>query len=469
MRAASPPQLISVLGVSVMLLTITSGVTLIPTYLLQEALGLSIPVITAILLAWVVALTHVTGRNIRFVKSGLARVFPVLLVGSFFAFVMVEATLSIFTGIGQLVIFRILVLAVGTVMMLLGLLRWSRKGSRYVDRDAIKILVNPYVYLCLALAVGGLIAWLSLTLGVVQWQDWIVRDDFRVDAVTGRFRHSMPMFLSFILVGEVPRNLFGVEVFRGSGLSDEPNQAALFVAPALFLISITFNNASRMLRSAATLVMVLFLITLGSVTNWLALAILGWLWLLKRKQFALALVAGMIGAIVLASLAFDAEADYARSLPDSLDVATARLLKLKSLPGAFQLSPAGLTEDWTGVGVLGALESGHNRGGTLILSWVLMVGHMTLFSALALRLYLASSSAAPLGLAGLYMALHMLKDPNGVMAFPFYVFVLFLTAIGFVIHERERAERRRDSAVNDPSMPPAQSSRAWAVRRRDTT
>ena len=347
-------------------------------------------------------------------------------LGSLGALFVVEGIVGIASG-GQT---RALIIGLINVsIVLFALVLAYLFAARRMDAEAaLRFLIRPYCYIAVFVAVAGLMAWLLVHLAIVDPGDW--RDPpgmIKKIPLPGRERvYAMPYYTSFVLM-DSGAEFLGLEFSRATGLFREPNQAALFVTPALFLLPLVLRGRSnRRTLIPVSMLIVAFLIVTHSVMN---LAILGPIAAFvfgkmaltghtaRGRQTALVTFLILLGTAWLvwntptSSIRFKAGlgASYVRSAQTTLQEAP--ILGVGNFVESFEVE-RGLAERQLGV-----------------LPWAVLSLHMGILIFLGLRMMLSRSPQWYIGGAMIYIAINLIKGPSAIGTSGMYIYMLFIISL----------------------------------------
>jgi len=294
--------------------------------------------------------------------------------------------------------------------------------------QALKFLLQPYVYLVLIIAVLGLTAWSLVHTGLVDPADWHMPDQFtfgrQSDTASSDYYWS-PFYLSGIM-SQSSGQLLGFSFHRASGLFEEPALAAFFIAPAIFLMPLVVSNrSSRWKLRLGIATVIAFLLVVNSTTNIFIMTTIGFLILARvilshprvkaRMQAALTLlVIGPLAWLIIAQL-----------------VGTYSEFRLV---GASQINAIQQSLDHGkifGPGILEPIRPGNPRGVVHrgLLSWFVVLFHISVVSIVGIRMLFSRSSKWYLGGAILYIAGHSMKSFGHTATSGYYVYILVVLAL----------------------------------------
>lgn len=120
------------------------------------------------------------------------------------------------------------------------------------ERDGFHSVYKYYVLLVFTVSIGGILSSILINLNLVHASDWIVNinewtnGSIRRDAGIKGF-YSMPYYMGLVLSGHLKYSMFGISLFRSSGVSHEPISAVYFITPAMFLVERVFESKRKAL------------------------------------------------------------------------------------------------------------------------------------------------------------------------------------------------------------------------------
>ncbi|TES88646.1 MAG: hypothetical protein E3J94_07625 [Desulfobacteraceae bacterium] len=412
------------------LFAISYYVTVVPTLLLGEQAWRVIYYVFCPLMICHLLFSHRSGVV---PKPPISNTAFYLFVAPFLFFVFVELVAAILSNNGIIKV-RSLIVCVVTFSILLSLA--SLIGSRTDADEGFRFILKPYVYFCLFIALAGTLAWLLIHFGLISMGSWDPRDVapignlYRKSGYGLRQTYSFPLFLGVIINQKIPY----LNIYRASGLSFEPHIAALFVTPSLFMLRYTLVNWSRKKVLIANGFTICFLFLSMSTTNHFAMMFIGLLLLLRMKNAVYKFPFCILLAVMLfyygGSLMNNT--NYFLMLQDkitnskSLASFNATVYALEDLKSTQSFMDLGIIQDKVGVAVLGPIRAGLLSLVAVTIQWVIpMFGGLTLF--------FSRKRTAMFGLCVIYVLLHSLKDLSHTLQYPFYFFILFITAMAYSI------------------------------------
>lgn len=350
-----------------------------------------------------------------------------IVLGSFALMFLVEGMLTITAGTNSR---RIIVVAVNSGIFMFSV------SSAYLfavhgrtTAEALKFLIQPYVYLSLILAVLGLTAWLLVQTGLVDPTDWFVPDQFasgRLASDESTSYYSAPFYLSGIL-NESSGRFLGLSFHRASGMFEEPALAAFFVTPAIFLMPLVFRHRSGRWKKLGLgiLTILAFLIVVNSTTNMFIMLVLGLLILSKvmlTHPQAGARTLAALGLLMLSALTW---VTFARLGGIGSEFRSVTSSQVEYLQQSLDYG------DLLGPGILEPVPPGDPRGVVQrgILSWLAVLFHVGVLGVLGIRWLLSRSSWWYLGGAMLYLAGHSMKSFGHTATTGYYLYMLVVLAL----------------------------------------
>jgi len=168
-----------------------------------------------------------------------------------------------------------------------------------------------YVYVNIFIVAGGVISWLAVISGVVnplewQFQDGLMKQDTYSIIDKNIKLYSMPYNLGIVLFGRSA--LFGEFLFpRLAGFSREPNIAALFTIPSLFLVGTVIKN--KITAKYIYILYIIYIFALFSTTAFLSLTMIFTInYIVGKKgrifKFTIMLLSASILIIIVANSSF---------------------------------------------------------------------------------------------------------------------------------------------------------------------
>lgn len=419
------------LAQAVLLLAMSAESTIIPNAVFRDEqwwrilLALLVASTVALWLSFPMIVSKSVSRRIVFST--------LLLFGPYICLVLAESINAIFSGAAPLLV-RTIYLRLFTMLPTMLLIFLAGGGGLDADRG-VKFLLRPYFYLALFIAFAGTVAWFLLQSHIVERGDWPPPPGLaeKIDDRGGANVYAMPLYLGFALVGNLDHELLGT--FRISGLSAEPNAAALFVTPALLIAPLMFGGRKLLLMGVcATFLTFLFLAF--SATNVVGLFIAAGLLALKyvaggsfwrriphvTSILALLSIAYILfGALVLQS----GRVEFLRHKTTS---------SLSAISVRETHETIASTNSVIGRGIFRDFGNEFGRG--------LEVGLLSTVSfwaqALALIvggcvLFFSRRTTAMLGLALIYAVVHSMKDPQHVLMWPIYMYLIAAAVLAFAV------------------------------------
>lgn len=294
--------------------------------------------------------------------------------------------------------------------------------------QALRFLLQPYIYLAVIVAILGLTAWSVVHAGVVDPSDWYLPDQFAfgrqtVDGPTGYY--SSPFYLSGIL-NQSNGRLLGYSFNRASGLFEEPALAAFFVAPAIFLMPLYSQGRSgRWASRLGILTILAFLLVVNSTTNMFIMLLLGLLILLRiiltHPRSGTRGLAGL-SLVLLGILTWVTFAQLGGIGSEFRSVTSTQINNLR------QSLDHG---DFLGPGILEPIRQGDPRGVVQrgLLSWLAVLSHIGVLAILGIRMIVSRSIHWYLGGAILYLAGHSMKSFGHTATSGYYSYMLVVLAL----------------------------------------
>jgi hypothetical protein len=381
-----------------------------------------------LLIAWIAWSTRGLGDNF-----GAFRHWGWIVLGSFTLMFLIEGLVTIAAGGNSK---RIVIEGVNASIFVSSVsvaYLFAIRGR--TPTQALRFLLQPYIYLAVIVAVLGLTAWSLVHTGVVEAADWYLPDQFAFgrQTVDGLSKYySSPFYLSGILNESVGTGrLLGFNFSRATGLFEEPATAAFFVAPAIFLLPLVFGNRSSRWKLRLGILTILgFLLVVNSTTNMLTMTVLGFLVLAKvaltHPQASTRLMTVLV-VLVLGVLAWVTFSHLGRSDSELL------LITSRQLDGLRQSLDHGA---FLGPGIFDPVGPGDPRGSMQrgLLSWFAVLFHIATLSIIGIRMLLSRSPRWYLGGAILYLAVHSMKSFGHTAASGYYVYMLVVLALVLACH-----------------------------------
>ena len=380
----------------------------------------------ALLIAWIAWSSRGFGPGF-----GAFRSWGWVILGSFALMFLVEGMLTITAGTNAK---RIVVEGVNIVIFLFIVsiaYLFALRGRTPIQ--ALRFLVQPYVYLSVIVSLLGLTAWALVHTGLVDPADWYLPDQFAVGRLSSTELsgyYSSPFYISGIL-NESSGFLLGFNFNRASSLFEEPSIAAFFVTPAIFLMPLVFiTRSSRRKLLLGILAIFAFLLVASSTTNIVLMVILALLILFKLmvthpriKQRILATL-GIIIVGLLAGLMFLQVGGIATEI---------RVIGSSYADGLRQSLEIG---SWLGPGILQGMATDDPRGVTPrgLLSWIVVLFHILILAGLGIRMILSRNSRWYIGGALLYVAGHSMKSFGHTATSGYYVYMLMILALALACY-----------------------------------
>jgi hypothetical protein len=380
----------------------------------------------ALLIGWIALSTRGLGTGF-----GGFRHWGWVVLGPFGIMVLVEGLVTITAGTNSK---PIVVVGINLVIFLVSV------GSAYLfairrrtSTQALRFLIQPYLYLSITVSVLGLAAWLLVHVGGVDPADWYLPDQFAAGRVADDSRigyYSSPYYLSGIL-NQSNGQLLNFNFNRAAGLFEEPALAAFFVAPAIFLMPLIFRRRSGRLRQKLGILTIFaFLLVVNSTTNFFIMIIIGSL-VLSRVMFthprsrARALAATAL--VVLGALAWLTIANSSGVRSEFRSVGTnyasnlSRSLEEGSLLGPGIVEPA-RDEKYGKVAPRG------------LLSWAAVLFHIGIVGALGIRMIVSRSTHWYVGGALIYLSGHSMKSFGHTATTGYYLYILVVLALSLACY-----------------------------------
>lgn len=446
---ASSPKILQGVASAMMqiafLWILVSGITLIHNFIqLAGPISSTKTGITLVLLTLFLVSICTRGRfagSLRFLN------YVIVAVGFYGLFLLLEGLLAIAADAGIKRALTTLLNIGAFLLLLIVMFLWAGGGED--AKKGLKFILRPYLYASLYMAVTGILVWILVSTNAVDPKKWPVPRDITPAGKT----MYMPFYLSQV-TGEQEEDFlfFGFRLLRLSGLSKEPAQVALLITPALFLTPILFEGkAFRRRRRLVVGIFLVFLFFMASVTNWIILfALLPLLFLRYRRKSLLFLFLALtlVGSIFLFKGVRErlGVEEYEKNIVrHKLDTRTAKGLTARYIN-------YWNTKEIVGSGLFGTLEQREAEAGRMKV--ILPRGALSIITEhllylvlvlIALRLIMTRQRGALFGFALLYLVAHTQKDPVHVLEFPFYTFILFCVAIGFMIDYPNKA--RHEPAI----------------------
>ncbi|MDO8505558.1 MAG: hypothetical protein Q7S48_03200 [bacterium] len=356
--------------------------------------------------------------------------YVIVVVGLYAVFLLLEGFLAIIADAGIKRALTTLLNIGAFILLLILMFLWSGGGEN--PTKGLQFILRPYVYACLYIAGTGIIAWNLVFFQAVDLKKWQLPREITPAAKTV----YMPWYLSQVS-GEKEESfrVFGYEVIRLAGFSKEPAQAALFVTPALFMTPFLFKGLHKTKRRRfAMAVLIFFIFVIASVANWILLALLLPLLFFRYRSkviFMVMIAVTIAGTIFLSK---DVRERYGIEQYER-NIVRHKIQARDTDEFVDRYKRYFVPHAELGVGIFGTLEQEQSR--TLHPRSLLSVffEHM-LYVAMGITgliLVIRSKNGALFGFSLLYLLGHTQKDPVHTLEFPFYVFILFCAAIGFVL------------------------------------
>jgi hypothetical protein len=375
----------------------------------------------ALLIGWIALSTRGFGSGF-----GAFRHWGWVVLGPFGLMVLVEGMVTITAGTNSK---PIVVVGINLLIFLFSV------GSAYLfairgrtPTQALRFLIQPYLYLSITVSVLGLAAWLLVHVGGVDPADWYLPDQF----ASGRLAdgallgyYSSPFYLSGIL-NQSNGQLLNFSFNRASGLFEEPSLAAFFVTPAIFLMPLIFRNrSSRWWLRLGILVIIGFLLVVNSKTNLFVMAIIGGLVLSRLALSHPRARPRMLAALALVALSILTWSTFVQN--------SGVRSEFRSVGSAYVDNLSRSLEHGTilGPGIFQPTQSGYigtpiPRG---LLSWFAVLFHVGILGALGIRMVFANSINWYLGGALIYLAGHSMKSFGHTATTGFHLCILVVLAL----------------------------------------
>jgi len=184
-----------------------------------------------------------------------------------------------------------------------------------VHIDIIEKTVRLYVYISILISTFGVIAWISFTSGIIDHSDYLFSayhysgGKIQRETLLTIDKHDLqgynaPFYFGLITTGNDPMSIYGFEFYRGSGWSQEPTIASLFIMPA-FLILLFDRNifSSRILNNYSFFIVMAFYMTVFAVGSIVAILFLFSIYLIINKDKLVIKLRNII-SLILGSMLF---------------------------------------------------------------------------------------------------------------------------------------------------------------------
>ena len=228
------------------------------------------------------------------IKKGLKSINAFFIIFSFALFLFLEAIDAFYSGAGSKTVISLIL----NFFMLCILCSFTLFYFDTID-ESLKFIIKPYIHITLYIATTGVLCYLLTMVNILDTNDWMSINEKMKKAYEGQggtLLYSMPLYLTFMLVGSDIFSLFGFNIIRISGLSYEPHIAALFTVPSLFMINYYFrDNASA--KRWSYLIIVTYLLFVASVTSIVCLMLV--LLLYSFKEYKVSVKRIFLIAIIL--------------------------------------------------------------------------------------------------------------------------------------------------------------------------
>ena len=310
-------------------------------------------------------------------------------------------------------------IALVLILYLSKLIIADQKNTRFW----LKLILTPYIYLCIFIATTGLIAFVAIELEIIHLASWEVPNILTKNGfLSGRKEHvSMPFYVTL-----VHDNFFG-GFNRYNGLSIEPHTNTQFCAPAIFFSAYFFNKNSRLKNASIIALITSYLILSFSITFYASL--FACLALVFIKYFSLK----KLIIITTSSSAFLLLKDFFFNTKEIQLLSFVLLDKIKGETGLNNSSSAHSDN------ILYYLNPDHLIGTGLFtdpmeMKWGLLslfiYAFIVIFSVIiGLWLLLRKDEESIIGLGLIYYIIHSLKSPIASFSQPFLIYLYFIVAL----------------------------------------
>ena len=399
--------------------------TFISAHILPITATVQFRVAVLFLLAW---MTLGTGRiGLWRGVGGVAWLF----LATYGVFLLVEGLTVLISG-GDAKTLVIVFIDVAIVLLAVGLV-FSYASSRFRPKEGLRFLLQPYCYLAIYIAFAGLAAWLLHTLEIIDPEAWHLPDGvLPKDAEKGGHIYTMPYYLSLVLYDQGGGVFFNLSFRRASGLLQEPNTAAFFVAPMLFLLPLIMDYRERKWNMRIIyLVTAVFLFATHSVTGLVILTILSLLFLGR-----VILMHPQPTHKLLALVSLGGVAMIAWIVANSFGTINAKLLPGMKL-AAIGYVGQDIANAVFGTDLLTGREGDFNTATSLslagdqrgIISIFTQFLHMGTVATLGLAMFLLGRTRWYAAGAVLYVLLHSLKSYGALFTSGMYLYLLLVFAV----------------------------------------
>lgn len=383
---------------------------------IQSSTYISIILFLTTLSFWFLTVTKTRKINIYLNKNYLFA-----LVG-LTVFVSLEMIDSIYSGYGR----KATLLFLLNSLMLMGLavmLYFQEK----IWSNLTKSLLQPYVHISLYITTTGVIGYFLIITNTVDYEKWQFINEFmkKGEHARGGQLYSMPMYLTFLLTGADSFSFFGVKLIRLSGLSIEPNAAAFFSAPFLFIAGLYFNK-KPFLKAYSIIISLLFLLFCGSLTSILLLLIIYIVYALKKLKISFYMGIVFILAITLLSQITFTNKEESGTTKNLLSK-----LHTPSAKGASKniMSPIVNSKDLLGHGLMAPKDGGDNINERGVVGVTYYYFMLISASLIALYFFFKSKENPEAYLLILYVIGHSFKSPEHILSFPVTIYFIIVFAL----------------------------------------
>jgi len=359
-------------------------------------------------------------QDTRSMKLYNSRIF-IMVFGSYLLFGIFALINSLLMGNFEIKLMRITGIFILFLVMLS--LIWGNIIRNKGYEGGLKYILRPYVYLSLYISITGIIAWILLTFDIIQLENCLYDMNMITEVSTpNKYLFAFPFKLNFaeICIGS---KLLSYQLFRMSGLSMEPHQAGLFIAPSLFIIHYLYNTYS-LVKLLSSFIIGLFLLLTFSPTVVVILFICAILYGIMRRNHLIILLL-IIGVSILLII-FPIVMTHSSLIPFTQTREGSYQQWLNSINEIKNISLFGFFGDGKLEPVFSPVTVGEGFGlGGLILLYI----HFII--VVSICLYYLFKRYAIIGLCPIYIILHFHKGVQ--IDSPFYIYILFTTVVYYVL------------------------------------
>lgn len=420
---------------------IMAGITEIPGWIRDMVDFGSVNYLNIIIFSFVSVLWGIyLIKSDKGIKKDLKSINAFFIIFSFALFLFLEAIDAFYSGAGSKTVISLIL----NFFMLFILCSFALFYFDTID-EGLRFIIKPYIHITLYIAATGILCYLLTTVNILDTKDWMSINDNMKKAYEGQggtLLYSMPLYLTFMLVGSDIFSLLGFKIIRISGLSYEPHIAALFSVPSLFMINFYFKDNTTAKRWSYAII-ITYLLFVASVTSIVCLILV--LLLYSFKEYRLSVKRIFLAAIILLGVTQIPQLFYAEQVE--------QVTKIKPLLGKIDayktimgwlIDPIINSHNFIGYGMFALREVPTNivnsdRGMIGLLYFYIFL--MTL-AIIAIKYFFKSiPSSRDFGLFSLtiiYFILHSFKSQQLVFYFTFAAYIIIVFSFWIIYRDNNK-------------------------------